>query len=156
MRSADNDSGQGSGTGSGETVSPLPAQDVRAAGEAVLRSETGARQAFLLGLSDAVRPLLEPTAIQDVVARMLGEHLGAARVYYAQCDERAGTLTIHRDFVRDVGPSIRGAYSMEGTPAMVLDLLRSGRPCRLDVLAQIFAEKAFLIGNLAGARYPAG
>jgi hypothetical protein len=43
----------------------------------------------------------------------------------------------------------------EQTAALWL-LLRSGRPCRLDVLAQIFAEKAFLIGNLAGARYPAG
>ena len=46
--------------------------------------ENGARQAFLLGLSDAVRPLLEPTAIQDVAARMLAEHLGVARAYYAE------------------------------------------------------------------------
>ena len=66
----------------------------------------------MLGLSDAVRPLLEPTAIQDVVARMVAEHLGVSRCYYAEYDEDAGLVTIHRDFVRTGLPSMRGVYPM--------------------------------------------
>ena len=66
----------------------------------------------MLGLSDAVRPLLDPTAIQDVVARMLAEHLGVSRCYYAEYDEDAGLVTIHRDFVRAGLPSMRGVYPM--------------------------------------------
>lgn len=88
--------------------------------------ETGARQAFLLGLSDAVRPLIEPSAIQDVVARMLAEHLGVTRCYYAEYDEDAGLLTIHRDYARTGLPSIRGVYptSDGGT---IIETLRKGQ-----------------------------
>ena len=77
--------------GTADTASQLSAQDIPPASEATLRSENGARQAFLLGFSDAVRPLLEPTAIQDVVARMVAEHLGVSRCYYAEFDEDAKT-----------------------------------------------------------------
>ncbi len=89
--------------------------------------ESGSRQAFLLALSDALRPLLEPTAIQDAAARLLAQHLGVARCYYSECDEEAGTVTIHRDFVRDGGRSMRGVYSMTEMPPTVVGLLRAGR-----------------------------
>jgi len=113
--------------GTADTASQLSAQDIPPASEATLRSENGARQAFLLGLSDAVRPLLEPTAIQDVVARMVAEHLGVSRCYYAEFDEDAKTVTIHRDFVRCGQPSMRGVYqASEGEP--IIEILRSGRP----------------------------
>ncbi len=112
MRSGSHYTSQAPGTG--EATSDLDVPD-------------GARQTFLLGLSDALRPLLEPTAIQDVAARMLGEHLGVARTYYAECDEEARTLTIHRDFVRHGGPSLRGVYPLAEMPPIV-DILRSGRP----------------------------
>jgi hypothetical protein len=38
------------------------------------------RNAFLLKLADALRPLADPVIIQDSAARVVGEHLGAARV----------------------------------------------------------------------------
>ena len=88
--------------------------------------ENGARQAFLLALSDALRPL-EPTAIQDVAARMLAEHLEVARAYYAEFDEESRTVTIHRDFVAARGPSMRGVYPLSDMPTIV-DILRDGRP----------------------------
>jgi PAS domain S-box-containing protein len=89
---------------------------------------SGTRQAFLLGLSDALRLLLEPTAIQDVASRMLAEHLGVTRAYYAEVDEEAGTVTIHRDFVRAGAPSMRGVYPMSEMPPIVVDILRRGQP----------------------------
>ncbi len=42
------------------------------------------REAFLLKLSDAIRPLYDPLDIQDAAARVLGEHLKADRAFY--CD----------------------------------------------------------------------
>lgn len=38
------------------------------------------RQAFLLELSDALRPLADPVAVQEKASRLLGEHLGVDRV----------------------------------------------------------------------------
>ena len=89
--------------------------------------ESAARQAFLLALSDALRPLLDPTAIQDTAARMVAEHLGVARAYYAEWDEDAGTVTIHRDFVRGDARSICGVYPLSEVPALI-DVLRNGQP----------------------------
>jgi hypothetical protein len=51
--------------------------------EAELRAN-GERLAFLLRLNDAVRRLSDPAAIQETAARQLCEHLGAARVGYAE------------------------------------------------------------------------
>ena len=51
--------------------------------EAELRANQE-RLAFLLRLNDAVRPLSDPVAIQETAARHLCEHLGAARVGYAE------------------------------------------------------------------------
>jgi PAS domain S-box-containing protein len=54
----------------------------RQAEEALRRSER--RHAFLLQLGDALRPLSDPEAIQAEAARVLGAHLGACRVHYAE------------------------------------------------------------------------
>jgi two-component system, cell cycle sensor histidine kinase and response regulator CckA len=43
------------------------------------------RQAFLLKLSDALRPLDDPDDVRATAARMLGEHLGADWVAYHEC-----------------------------------------------------------------------
>jgi len=48
----------------------------------VLR-ERDDRMAFLLRLNDGLRPLNDPVEIQDVAARLLGEHLGVDRVIFA-------------------------------------------------------------------------
>lgn len=42
------------------------------------------RQAFLLKLSDALRPLSDPLAVQETAARLLGEELAADRLMYVE------------------------------------------------------------------------
>lgn len=42
------------------------------------------RLAFLLRLNDALRPLSDAGAVQEIAARLLGEHLGANRVSYVE------------------------------------------------------------------------
>src|SRR5260370_35695434 len=57
------------------------------------RRETEAREAFLLRLSDELRALAEPSAIQATVCRMVGEHLRVARF---TCREICGGAVVVR------------------------------------------------------------
>lgn len=67
------------------------------------------RQAFMLKLSDALRQLVDPVEILTEAARLLGEHLGADRVLYA---EHAGDkVLVHRDYVRNAH-SLAGPHPM--------------------------------------------
>ena len=69
--------------------------------EAELRADED-RLAFLLRLSDALRPLSDAAAIQETASRHLAEHLGASRVGYA---EREGAdYVIRREHIRDIEP----------------------------------------------------
>ena len=47
------------------------------------RRENEARQAFLLTLNDALRPLADAAVIQETAMHLLGLHLGVNRAYYA-------------------------------------------------------------------------
>ena len=64
------------------------------------------RQAFLLGLSDALRPLADAVAIQAAASRLLAEHLGVHRAMYSEFE---GAGDARRAF-------IRGQYVREGAP----------------------------------------
>ena len=70
--------------------------------EADLR-ENEERLAFLLRLNDALRPLIDPAAVQQTASRLLGEHLRVARVAYADF-ERGGTYVIRHEHARGVTP----------------------------------------------------
>ncbi len=52
--------------------------------------ENEEREAFLLKLSDAIRPLGDPLDIQDAAARVLGEHIQADRAFYSDVVTRDG------------------------------------------------------------------
>jgi PAS domain S-box-containing protein len=69
--------------------------------EAELRANQE-RLAFLLRLNDALRPLSDAAAIQETAARHLGEHLGAARVGYAELEGRE--YVIRREHAGGVEP----------------------------------------------------
>jgi PAS domain S-box-containing protein len=74
--------------------------------EEVLR-ESEERQAFLLKLSDAIKPLTDPVAIQAEASRIYGEFLKVERVAYAEMINEG--FVIHRDYTNGV-PSIAGVY----------------------------------------------
>ncbi len=81
---------------------------------ALRASET--RQAFLLKLSDALRPLGNPVAIREAANRVLGEHMGADRACCVALDET---------------PSLAGEHAFAAYGA-TLDRLRAGGPVVLD------------------------
>ncbi|APX83856.1 histidine kinase [Methylorubrum extorquens] len=83
------------------------------------------RQAFLLALSDAVRSLTDPEAIQSAACRLVGERLDADRCYYATADEAAGIIRIAWDHVRGDAPSIAGEHRLADF-AWSAEILRRG------------------------------
>ena len=90
---------------------------VRRRADAVLR-RSEERQAFLVRLNDTLRPLSDPEEIRLAAARVIGEHLNASRVAYAE-DRADGTYAIWPNYVNgaadvqgvhrydDYGPNIR-------------------------------------------------
>lgn len=73
------------------------------------RRQQEMRQAFVIRLDEAVRPLEDPDQIVATAARLLGEHLGTDRCAYAEIAEDGDTMHITGDFTRGV-PSIVGTW----------------------------------------------
>ncbi len=71
--------------------------------EAELRANEE-RLSFLLRLNDALRPLSDAAAIQEMAAKQLGEHLDVARVGYAELDGRE--YIVRREHTRGVEPLV--------------------------------------------------
>ncbi|NWJ27598.1 PAS domain S-box protein [Rhizobium sp. Td3] len=100
------------------------------------------RQSFLLELSDALRSVSDARELQAITARLVGMHLGADRVMYAEVEGRPGAEmgTIRAQFVRhaaDGDPAVArfpdhftfnpfGAHTMaaryRGDPLVVIDV----------------------------------
>jgi signal transduction histidine kinase len=87
--------------------------------------ESEERQAFLLTLSDALRPLADAVEIQETAARIVCEHLKANRVGYAEDQGDGKTVAITRQFADHV-PPIEGAYRNRDYGEMLLNELRAG------------------------------
>jgi PAS domain S-box-containing protein len=80
--------------------------------------------AFRVKLSDALRSLSEPAAIQEAACRVLGEHLELDRVYYSKLDWDRRVVCNMQDYYRsespqDDLPSLIGEYDMSVYPAHV-------------------------------------
>jgi PAS domain S-box-containing protein len=96
----------------------------RVLAEEALR-ENEEREAFLLRLWDTLRPLSDPLAIQEVTARLLGEHLHVNRVSYADIE---GTDYIVRlSHASGVAPEV-GRGSLAELGVWLLDSFRRGEP----------------------------
>ena len=79
-----------------------PGTNARSDAETARLRESEERHAFLLELSDALRPLADAAAIQSTTARLVGEHLRADRSMYGEVEGEKGseTATIRGQYVR--------------------------------------------------------
>jgi PAS domain S-box-containing protein len=66
--------------------------------------------AYLLRLSDALRALSDAQEIEDAACRVLGEWLGAHRVYYVEVHDQDGVTRVDRQYLREGAASIAGVY----------------------------------------------
>lgn len=92
--------------------------------EEILRRNE-ARQSFLIKLSDGLRPLADPREIQFEASRILGEHLGAGRVGYAECEGDEQTVMIPEHYT-DGMPYIEGRHNLNDYGGTLVADLKSG------------------------------
>lgn len=92
--------------------------------EATLR-ENEARQAYLLSMSDALRPLANPVEIQETATRIALDYFEADRCYY--CEIEDGNAIIRRDAARNNLPSVAGVYPLQSFPILQA-VIEAGRP----------------------------
>lgn len=120
-------------------LSPLRDDDGRIAGALLTAFETTTRhlaeqalrrtevrEAFLLKLSDTLRALTDPAAIQMAAARVLGEHLGADYVGYAEDHSMTGEAIVIRSYTQQAR-GLEGTYRYDDYGSNLLTELRAGR-----------------------------
>jgi len=94
-----------------------------------------ARRSFLLALNDRLRDLGEPTSLIEATTRMVGEHLGLARVGHVEFEPTgdAGRITHLWEDAR-VAPSPEEQAHLEQLGPPHLKQLREGRALAVDAL----------------------
>ncbi|MDQ2682389.1 MAG: PAS domain-containing protein [Chloroflexota bacterium] len=73
--------------------------------------EAEERQAFVLRLADAIRPLSDAGEIVGTATRLIGEHLNLHRAYYALFDQDLDQILVEQDFTRSDAVSLAGRFS---------------------------------------------
>lgn len=139
------------GTGDQFTVLYEDISDRVRAQAALRKSEE--RHAFLLELSDALRPMSDADEIQGEATRLLRDHAGAARCCYAELDAGGTTVRISRDSVRDGLPSLTGDHAMHDVPELLAQLSAGTVVHVPDVAAvSILDETVVSVGAAIGMR----
>jgi PAS domain S-box-containing protein len=92
--------------------------------EAIRASEE--RQAFLLQVSDALRPLQDAEAIQATATALLLRHFAAGWCYFVEWDDAEMVGVVLRDATREGLPSLAGVHDVSDVPEF-LAFLRSGQ-----------------------------
>jgi PAS domain S-box-containing protein len=96
--------------------------------------------AFRLTLTDALRSISDPVAIQATASRILGEHLDANRVVYFEV--RGANYFVERDYVNGATALI-GNYPIDSFGAKLLAAFHSGRAVfESDVAANLSLSPA--------------
>lgn len=96
--------------------------EVKRAEETIRR--TAQRDAFLVTLSDALRPVADPVELQAIATRILGEYLGANRALYFEV--RGSDYVVERDYVNGVN-ALAGIYPIDAFGESLIAAYRSGR-----------------------------
>lgn len=139
--------------------SPVLGDDGRPAGVLAIVIETTARvaaeralqvRAERLGLFDRmsreINDLAGPDEIMAVTARLLGEHMGASVVAYADLELDQDSFTIRGDWSSAAEQSIVGEYSLDSFGDTAATAMRGGRPL---VIRDVIGE----LGEVEGAKF---
>ncbi|HEX8526772.1 sensor histidine kinase [Allosphingosinicella sp.] len=110
------------------TIGGVLAQ-VRESTKFVLRAR---RDAMLLRLAEQLRQLGRPEAMLEAALDLISEELDAARIGYAEVDEKAGTISILACATRGDSADISGSHRIPDFGATINDDLRAGRTIRID------------------------
>ncbi|MBU2532837.1 MAG: PAS domain S-box protein, partial [Alphaproteobacteria bacterium] len=92
-----------------------------------IRRQREARQNLIIELNDRLRSLSDPVAIQAAASELLGRHLGAGQVAYAEIDEAVQYATIERDWNDGTIPSNVARHRLKDFGAPLTADLVAGR-----------------------------
>jgi GAF domain-containing protein len=92
---------------------------------------------FLVALNERLRPLRDPVEIQEVAVRLIGEHLQASRVNYAQIE--GSEFVISRSYTRTV-PPFAGRGDLARFGKTIVDACRRGETV---VISDVQADPRF-------------
>ena len=84
------------------------------------------RQAFLLALSDALRPLVDPLATIATASELVGRHLDAGRCGYGELPPPYDHFVVARDWTRRM-PRHRGRWRLSDFGDALASENRAGR-----------------------------
>lgn len=90
------------------------------------------RQAFLLALEQRLRNLVEPREAMAVAAELLGRHLRADTVGYAEVDAGGETVFVGRDWTAQGAASVVGTHRLDDFGPKLIAALRAGHAARVD------------------------
>lgn len=99
--------------------------------EAALREST-ARQAFLLRLGDTMRARPDANAVIEAAARLLGEHLSASRVLFAEFNQAKGMADIFNGWFADGAQPFPTSLRLEDYEGPILNAFRVGETVRIE------------------------
>ena len=117
------------------------------------------RQAYLLKLSDALRPISDPIEAQAVAMSLLGEYLGVTRAQYWEAEPDGEHVRSEGGYVKE-GPRISGRVRLNDFGVHVIEALAAGETVavgdvRVDVLASDDVVAAYdAVGVRAGLTVP--
>ncbi|GLC25122.1 GAF domain-containing protein [Roseisolibacter agri] len=97
--------------------------------EALRESEE--RQAFLLKVSDALRPLADPLAVIATASEMVGRYLDAGRCGYGELPPPYDHFVVERDWTNGM-PSHRGRWRLADFGDALVSQNRAGRTLVID------------------------
>jgi PAS domain S-box-containing protein len=92
------------------------------------------RQAFLLNLSDVLRPLADPVEIKSAATRLLGEKLGVNRAFYAVAED--GHWLVTKGYEQGVEPLPDVAFPMAKYGQWIIDGFCARRPLIVHDMAK--------------------
>jgi PAS domain S-box-containing protein len=96
---------------------------------------SAAADAYRVRLSDALRPLSDPAQMQGEAARVLGEHLLASRVHYAEVINEGETGVVQMDYRNGVASAV-GSYLLDNYGPTVMTEIRGGRTLVIQNVAE--------------------
>ena len=90
------------------------------------------REAFLLRLGDALRPLADPIEVIALASEALGRHLAAGRCGYGEVDATGEFFTVERDWTDGIMASFKGRHRLLDFGPEFTAAYRAGRTVLID------------------------
>lgn len=115
------------------------------------------RQSFQVALADELRRQEEPSEVKAAAAALLGRHLGAVRVGFAEVDESRDWLEVRQDWTcSEAIPSLQGrSAALSELPPEAVVLLRRGETIAVadvNLVPDDASEGDRLLGDQLGVR----